>query len=68
MPAVATPPARNAAVRAGKPSIVVPVAFDQFDNAKQVEEMGFGLGLKHISKQTPASLSAAIMQSLGSSW
>ncbi|MFA7269204.1 MAG: glycosyltransferase [Sterolibacterium sp.] len=33
------------ALRAGLPQIVVPMAFDQFDNAARVEAMGVGFGL-----------------------
>merc|ERR1712139_680004 len=49
-----------AALRAGKPTVVTPVLFDQFLHGDLVQEQGVGLKLKHLSKVTPAELAAAL--------
>jgi len=48
----------------GKPMIVLPVFWDQYDNAQRVEELGFGRRLSTY-ECTPQELSGAVEELLG---
>jgi sterol 3beta-glucosyltransferase len=49
-----------AGLRSGRPSIVTPVIFDQFDNARMVQASGAGVGMPAFRRVTAQSLAAAI--------
>lgn len=49
-----------AALRSGVPTVITPCAFDQFNNARMVEQHGVGTATRQFSKVTAADLSAAI--------
>jgi rhamnosyltransferase subunit B len=53
------------ALRAGIPQLIVPLAFDQFDNAARVEALGAGLILRH-ARLTRRRLSVKLRQLLSS--
>jgi len=53
------------ALRAGKPSLVTPFAFDQFDVAARVEDAGFGFWLRRGAAR-PAVVAAALERTLAS--
>jgi len=53
-----------AALRAGKPSVITPFGFTQFDNAAMVEHSAAGIKMPHFSKVSPLSLSRAIEKCL----
>jgi UDP:flavonoid glycosyltransferase YjiC (YdhE family) len=53
------------AIRAGKPSLVTPFAFDQFDSAARVQDAGLGRWL--AKKETNADGMAAALDALGRS-
>ncbi|CAE8627366.1 unnamed protein product [Polarella glacialis] len=53
-----------AALRSGRPSIVTPCGFDQFQNALMVAESGAGVGLPQIRKVTCRVLAAALTKVL----
>merc|ERR1712141_879288 len=52
----------NAALRAGVPSIITPVFFDQWDHAHVLNELGVGFGFAstQFQKITPEELGSAI--------
>lgn len=56
----------NASVRSGKPTIIIPVIFDQYGHSRRINEMGVGKGLKHIRHQTPTTIAAAIKECIDS--
>lgn len=47
------------AMHFGKPAVVLPLFWDQYDNAQRLEETGYGIRLKSY-EWTPAELSSAI--------
>jgi sterol 3beta-glucosyltransferase len=49
-----------AALRSGRPTIITPVIFDQFDNARMVQESGAGCGMPAFKKITARALAEAI--------
>jgi len=49
-----------AALRSGVPTIVTPLAFDQFDNGKLAQNSGAGICTGQLGKLTPDGLAAAI--------
>ena len=51
------------ALAAGVPQVVVPMAFDQFDNAVRVEAMGCGSWL-HMTRVTPGRLKGHLSRAL----
>lgn len=51
------------AMRAGKPTVVVPIAFDQFDYAARLKRLGISLTLMR-ERVTAATLAAALRQIL----
>merc|ERR1719321_366252 len=52
----------TAGLRAGRPNIITPILYDQFDSAEQVRNLGQGIGLKHFSKLTAEDVAKAIKQ------
>ena len=48
------------ALRSGRPQVVVPFAFDQFDNAERIARLGCGVELSKRKAQHPAQLRKAI--------
>jgi rhamnosyltransferase subunit B len=54
------------ALRAGIPQLIVPLAFDQFDNAARVESLGVGMSLPS-RRLTAARLAKKLQQLLSSS-
>ncbi|CAE8622146.1 unnamed protein product [Polarella glacialis] len=56
--------ATAAALGSGRPSIVTPCGFDQFQNALMVAESGTGVGLPQIRKVTCRVLAAALTKVL----
>lgn len=53
------------ALRSGKPTVVIPVAYDQFDNAARLKRLGVSETLL-TSRVTPKSLAAALQRVLQS--
>jgi len=51
------------ALRSGHPTVVIPCAFDQFDNAERVRRLGVSLTLAR-THVTPATLAAAVRRVL----
>lgn len=51
-------------LRAGRPTVVVPMAHDQFDNAARLRRMGVSETVRH-ARATPERLAAAIRRVLG---
>merc|ERR1712137_525260 len=49
-----------AAMRSGRPTIVTPCIFDQFENARMVQESGAGIGMVKFKKISGQSLADAI--------
>jgi len=49
-----------AALRSGVPTVITPVAFDQFDNSMLAANNGVGIALRQFSKVTVADLATAI--------
>merc|ERR1712039_527106 len=50
-----------AALRAGVPSIITPVALDQYDHAEMVGALGVGLGMQSLERLSHEELCEAIM-------
>ncbi|CAE7292115.1 ATG26, partial [Symbiodinium sp. CCMP2456] len=50
----------NASARSGIPTIILPLAFDQFDHADMVNKSGIGVGLKAMPSLTPGEIAQAI--------
>jgi UDP:flavonoid glycosyltransferase YjiC (YdhE family) len=48
------------ALRSGRPQVIVPFAFDQFDNAERVERLGCGVALSRRKATHPAQIRRAI--------
>ena len=48
------------ALRSGHPQVVVPFAFDQFDNAERIARLGCGVELSKRKAKHPAQLRKAI--------
>lgn len=46
------------ALKCGTPQLVLPMAFDQFDNAQRIKELGAGLVLADAGKSIPGLVSA----------
>jgi rhamnosyltransferase subunit B len=51
------------AMRAGKPTVVVPVAYDQFDNASRLKRLGVSATLRR-ARVSPANLATALRRVL----
>merc|ERR1719291_108726 len=49
-----------AAMRSGKPTIVTPMIYDQFENSRMVQDSGAGIGMAAFKKATAKSLADAI--------
>jgi len=49
-----------AALRSGKPTIVTPVLYDQFENARTVQESGAGIRMPNFRKTTAQALADAL--------
>ena len=45
-----------ASLRSGKPTIVTPILYDQFESAESVSNLGVGFGAPHLMKITPSML------------
>ena len=52
--------ALDEALRAGLPQLIVPRAYDQFDNAARAERLGFGLGLRAYPENKVNEEAAAV--------
>jgi len=50
------------ALRSGRPQVVVPFAFDQFDNAERVARLGCGVELSKRKAKHPAQIRKAIFR------
>ena len=48
------------ALRSGKPQVIIPFAFDQFDNAERVVRLGCGIELSKREARTPENILKAI--------
>jgi UDP:flavonoid glycosyltransferase YjiC (YdhE family) len=48
------------ALRSGRPQVIIPFAFDQFDNAERVERLGCGVELPKRKAKNPANIRKAI--------
>ena len=55
------------ALRAATPQLIVPMAFDQFDNGARVQSLGAGLVLRH-DRLSAASLTQALERLIASSY
>lgn len=51
-----------AALRSGRPTIITPIIFDQFDNARLVQDSGSGVGMPAFRKVTAQTLAEALGQ------
>jgi rhamnosyltransferase subunit B len=52
------------ALRSGRPQVIVPFAFDQFDNAERVVRLGCGVELSRRKAKKPAQIRKAIARAL----
>jgi len=50
----------NVAMRAGKPQIITPAFYDQFDQARTINERGIGFGTQHLSRMDPKEVAQLI--------
>ncbi|EGB03456.1 hypothetical protein AURANDRAFT_34042 [Aureococcus anophagefferens] len=53
-----------ASLRSGKPTIVTPILYDQFDSAKSVSDLGVGVEAPHLKKIKPSMLGDYIISCL----
>jgi UDP:flavonoid glycosyltransferase YjiC (YdhE family) len=59
------------ALRSGRPEVIIPFAFDQFDNAERVVRLGCGVELSTRRARQPAQIRKAIGQAnafAGNAW
>jgi UDP:flavonoid glycosyltransferase YjiC (YdhE family) len=59
------------ALRSGRPQVIVPFAFDQFDNAERVARLACGVELSKSKARNPAPIRRAILRAnvlAGNAW
>ncbi|CAK9010672.1 Sterol 3-beta-glucosyltransferase (Autophagy-related protein 26) [Durusdinium trenchii] len=56
----------NSSARSGTPTVITPIIVDQYDHSDLLNQMGFGVGLKMMSKLKPDDLAGAIQQCIHS--
>ena len=54
----------NASARSGVPTVICPIFMDQLDHMRWLNQRGFGIGLKQMSKLQPKDLADAIQKCL----
>jgi len=50
-----------AGLRSGRPSIITPIVYDQFESARIIERLGVGIAMNHLTEVTPQVLSEAVI-------